>query len=147
MDKPQLRSWQPAIFVLCYCPNAPKELSNTPPTKPCLWFWFKDCRKGSQYKGSGFLPLWILCLLWKGSKSWHKRKKPPTYNILKNHSKWTITRATWSYSIQLDGMSILSCPMKEISPISRMPFHTKRQFKHIFKGHRFHTMNLWTKQL
>ena len=114
MDKPQLRSWQPAIFVLCYCPNTPKELSNSLPTKPCLWFWFKGCRKGSQYKGISSLPLQILHLLWGGTqKVVQKDQKAPTYNIFKNHSEWTITRATWSYSIQLDGRSILTCGMKE----------------------------------
>jgi hypothetical protein len=37
-----------------------------------------------------------------------KEEKPPKQNILRNHSEWTITRATGSYSIQLDGRSILS---------------------------------------
>ena len=41
-----------------------------------------------------------------------KVEKPPTYNIFKTHSDWTITRATWNYSIWFNGRSILSCPMK-----------------------------------
>jgi hypothetical protein len=77
----------------------------------------------------------------------HKEEKTPTYNILKSYSKWTFTRVTWSYSIQFDGTSNFKLSYEGKSDISRMPFHTKRQFKHIFKGHRFQTINLWTKQL
>jgi hypothetical protein len=42
-----------------------------------------------------------------------KVEKPPAFNSFKNHSKWTIRRATQRYSIWFNGRSILSCPMKK----------------------------------
>jgi hypothetical protein len=72
-----------------------------------------------------------------------KRRKTTNIQYFKNHSEWTISRVTWSYSIQLDGRSILICPMKEKRPISRIPSHTKIKFKNIFKGQRFRTINFW----
>jgi hypothetical protein len=80
----------------------------------------------------------------KGSKVWNKRRITSNKKYLKTilSRQLQVPHTLTSFGSIMEYSKLSD---EERSPIFRMPFHTKEQFNHIIKEHRFHAIIFWTK--